>query len=213
MNIAFNASQVAPEQTPEPLPLDWYPVTITDSEQKETAEKTGAYLQLTLKVQAGHPFAGREQRYNLNLWNQNQTAVTIAFKQLSAICHVTGQINLQDTRQLNGIPFQAKIGPQKNNSQYSEVKAVKDAQGNDPGKQQSAPAPVQQPVQAAPQYAPPAQPIVATPAAAQWGAPAQVNPIQGQFSQTATAFPSNPVPVQTAWSQAPTQQTPPWATK
>jgi hypothetical protein len=181
MQLQFNAAQVQPESTPEALPLDWYPVTVTDAEQKPTKDGTSQFLQLTLKVSPGHPFAGREQFDNLNLWNQNATAVEIAWKRLSAICHVTGQINLQDTRQLVGIPFQAKIGPQKTNPQYSEVKAVKDAQGNDPGKQGAvaapvAPAPVAQapvaPVQA---WQAPAQPQVAYPSApapaAPWGAP------------------------------------------
>jgi hypothetical protein len=164
-----------------------------------------------LKVSPGHPFAGREQFDNLNLWNQNATAVEIAWKRLSAICHVTGQINLQDTRQLVGIPFQAKIGPQKTNPQYSEVKAVKDAQGNDPGKQGAvappvAPAPVAQAL-AAPVQAwtpPPAQ--VAYPAqatGAPWGAP----PVQ---VQGAPSFAPN-VGQTPAWQQGAAPVAAPWA--
>jgi hypothetical protein len=213
MQLQFNAAQVAPESTPEALPLDWYPVTITDAEQKPTKDGTSQFLQLTLKVSPGHPFAGREQFDNLNLWNQNATAVEIAWKRLSAICHVTGQINLQDTRQLVGIPFQAKIGPQKTNPQYSEVKAVKDAQGNDPGKQGAvaapvAPAPVQVQAPAAPvqAWAPPAA-QVAYPAqapAAPWGAPL------AQAQAQAPSFAPN-VGQTPAWQQGAAPVTAPWA--
>ena len=216
MNFNFDARSVNPDQRPEPLPLDWYPVIITDSEVKETKDQTGMYLSLTLRIIPPHPKANREQQYNLNLKNNNQQTVDIAYRQLSAICHVVGVLQLQDTRQLHNIPFQAKIGPQTNDPSYGEVKAVRDFQGNDPGKQgapapYAQPAPVAQPAQSvwgntAPQQpppaygAPPANPTQAPPPA--WGAPAlgPAAPIQpAAFAPASSpappaAFPGAPPP-------------------
>ena len=215
MNFNFDARSVNPDQRPEPLPLDWYPVIITDSEVKETKDQTGMYLSLTLRIIPPHPKANREQQYNLNLKNNNQQTVDIAYRQLSAICHVVGVLQLQDTRQLHNIPFQAKIGPQTNDPSYGEVKAVRDAQGNDPGKQgapapYAQPAPVAQPAQSVwgntaplqqPAFgAPLANPTQAPPPA--WGAPAPgpAAPIQpAAFAPASSpappaAFPGAPPP-------------------
>lgn len=120
-------------------------VCITDGEVKPTKAGDGGLLELTLTIMEG-AHAGASGSYRLNLWNPSDKARDIAQSQMSAICHVTNVFNVQDVRQLYNIPFRAVVALQKGNDQndnnaagYTEVKGVKYANGNDPGKPQGAP--------------------------------------------------------------------------
>lgn len=109
LGMNFDATQVEPNVgAPPPLPTDWYNVIITDSENKQTKDKNGAFLELTLKVLDG-PYSGRQVWDRLNLWNQNEVAVEIARKTLSAICHATGVFQVSDSKALHGIPLMARV--------------------------------------------------------------------------------------------------------
>lgn len=128
----FNAQQFDPTQGVGGLPIGRHPVVIDSSEVKANSKNDGGYLQLNLKVIDG-PQQGTMGAYRLNLYNANQQAVEIAHRQFSAVCHVTGVYNVQDSGQLHNIPFVIEVGPQKNDPQYTEVKKVFDINGNEPG--------------------------------------------------------------------------------
>jgi hypothetical protein len=127
-SLNFNASTVEPTQSYEPLPEGWYPVIMTKSEMKPTKDGTGAYLETELTVQDG-ACKGRKVFYRLNLKNSNPVAQEIAYRQLSAICHAVGVIQVEDSQQLHGLPFQVKVVVKKDDSgKYdpsNEVKAIK----------------------------------------------------------------------------------------
>lgn len=208
----FDARTVEPASFAPPPPLADYHVRITESEGKSTKDNTGGLLELWLEILDPGPQQGRKIRYGLNLYNVSQQAIDIAYRQLSALCHVTGQFNVTDSRQLHNIPFIATIGPQANNPTYSNVFGVKDINGNIPGKSAAAPAPPAPPAvapAAAPAWAPPG----ATTAAPAWtppGAPAPAQPaapappVWGQPAQPAVA----PAP---GWAQGRPADKPPWA--
>lgn len=206
----FDARTVEPASFAPPPPLADYHVRITESEGKATKDNTGGLLELWLEILDPGPQQGRKIRYGLNLYNVSQQAIDIAYRQLSALCHVTGQFNVTDSRQLHNIPFIATIGPQVNNPTYSNVFGVKDINGNVPGKSAAAPAPAAPPVTpaAAPAWAPPAA-ATATPAWTPPGAPAQpaapAPPVWGQPAQPAAA------PAAQAWAQGRPADKPPWA--
>ena len=107
----FDASTVAPAQAYSPLPAGKYLAMITESEMKATKAGTGEYLQLTIEVQDGE-FKGRKVFDRLNLKNANVTAVEIAQRQLSALCHATGVMQLQDSEQLHFKPVIVKVSVQ-----------------------------------------------------------------------------------------------------
>ena len=88
--INFNAANVEPLKSFDALPAGRYEVIIADSEMKETAAGTGEYLQLTMEVIGDTQHAGRKLWTRLNLINPNDTAVSIAQRELSAICHCLG---------------------------------------------------------------------------------------------------------------------------
>lgn len=129
--INFNAEQVAPQAAFEPIPNNWYNVMIDESEMKPTKAGDGAYLECRLSVIDGD-YANRKLFIRLNLQNKNETAVEIAYGQLSAICHATGVIQVNDSQELHGKPFAAKVTirpPKDNYEATNEVKGFKACDG------------------------------------------------------------------------------------
>lgn len=143
--INFNAAQVSPESQFTPVPNGDYPVVITESEMKPTRNGDGQYLQLVLEIIDG-PYKGRKVWDRLNLVNSNSTAVEIAQRALSQICHAVNHLNLQDSVDLHNKPLVAKlvVRQQPGYDDTNEVKEYKAASGY------SAPAPQAAAPQASP---------------------------------------------------------------
>lgn len=135
--LNFNAAQVAPQTAMEPVPSGNYIVMITNSAKKPTSKGDGAYYEFEMTIQAGE-FKGRKVFDRLNIENPNQQAVQIAYSTLSAMCYVTGRMQITQTEQLHGVPFTAVVIKKPRNDQpdvmTNEVKGYKDVNGNDPGK-------------------------------------------------------------------------------
>jgi hypothetical protein len=149
----------------------------------------------TIRHQAGlevieGQFAGRNLFYNLNLFNKNPQSAELAYRQLSAICHVTGVFQLQQSEQLYGIPFVVTIN---NDGNFNNVKVVKDLNGNVPGKGGARTVAAATPA-----------PAPATSAPAGWGPPSA--------TPTATAPPAYAPPAAAApaaWQPGPPAAPPP----
>lgn len=127
----FNASEIEPQGSFEPIPAGWYTAMIVDSEMKPTKNGTGEYLQLRLDIIDGD-HQGRVLFDRLNLNNQNQTAVEIAQRQLSAICRSVGVMQPQDSSDLHDKPLRVKVAIRPAGNGYeasNEVKAYEPAQG------------------------------------------------------------------------------------
>lgn len=138
----FNAANVAPSQDIGPIPAGEYVAQITDSDMKPTKRGDGHYAELAYEITAGE-FKGRKVWVRLNLDNPNQQAVDIAQKQLSAICHATGVMQINDTNQLHYKPHvirveYVKADGIKSQKDSNEVKAWKKLDG---AAQAAAPAP------------------------------------------------------------------------
>ena len=148
-----------------------YGVQITNSEFKETKKKDGWMLVLTMTSTEAE-MRGKTIVARLNVNNPNPTAVEIAMRELSAICHVVGVLNVQDTQQLHGRPFKISVDKEERNDKpgsfSNNIVAYMDINGNPPGKggagAPAAPAAPAQP--AAPAPAQPAAPAPAPAAAA-----------------------------------------------
>lgn len=207
---AFNAQQHDPTQLAGgQLPIGKHLVVVDSSEVKANKANDGGYIELSLKIVEG-PNAGQTGAYRLNLYHSNPVVVEIANKQFSAVCHVTGVYNVTDSQQLHGIPFMIEVGPQKTKPEYTEVKKVFDAAGNEPGKAGQAPAAA--PAQAsapAGQWGAPAAPAQPAQAPAAWGAPAQAQPAQAP-AQAAPAWGAPPAQANPAPGVAPATGNPPW---
>ena len=135
----FNAADVEPQGSFEPIPAGWYSAMITDSEFKATKNGNGEYLQLRLDVIEGE-HEGRVLFDRLNLNNPNQTAVEIAQRQLSAICRAVGIMTPSDSSELHDKPLKVKVSIRPAGNGYeasNEIKAYESAEGA------GAPAPAQ----------------------------------------------------------------------
>ena len=104
----FDANQVEPTGTFEPIPAGKYLAVITESEMKPTKAGTGSYLQLTFQVIEGE-YQNRVLWARLNLDNPNATAVEIARAELSAICRAVGVLAPKDSQELHNLPLELHV--------------------------------------------------------------------------------------------------------
>ena len=95
----FNAEEVEPSSSFDPIPAGWYQAIISNSEMKATRDGYGEYLSLTLQVIEGQ-YENRLVFARLNLKNANDKAVDIARKDLAAICRAVGVMSPQGSEQL-----------------------------------------------------------------------------------------------------------------
>lgn len=131
--LQFNAAEVEPQKAFEPLPSGWYNVQIEESEMRDASTQGNEYLELKMKVLDGD-FANRVIYDRLNIINSSEVAQAIAYEQLSAICHATGVINVEDTDELHGKPFMAKVKLKPANGDYeagNDVKGYKACDGSE----------------------------------------------------------------------------------
>lgn len=135
----FDASQVDPTMGGRAFPIGKHKVVITKSDAKPTKAGDGGLAEFVFRIieggAAGHEGIGDR----LNLWNPDAQAVEIARKRLSAYCWVTNQLRIQATEQLHNIPFyaewQLQKGEEATKKGYTELVAMWDVNGNEPGKQ------------------------------------------------------------------------------
>lgn len=120
----FDANQVDPSVSLEPIPAGRYTALIADSEFKPTKSGAGKYLQLTLQVLDGE-HKGRLVWARLNLENPNATTVKIARGELSAICRAVGVMQPRDSVELHNIPLQITVGLKKRDDNGDFTNVVK----------------------------------------------------------------------------------------
>lgn len=107
-SFQFNAANVAPQQSLTPIPAGSYIAQVVESEIKPTKGGTGQMMNLTFEVLDGQ-YRNRKVFGRINVVNQSAEAERIGQSQLSALCHATGVMQLQDTVQLHGKPVKIKV--------------------------------------------------------------------------------------------------------
>lgn len=127
----FDATTVAPQQSFSPIPAGVYAAQIVDSDVKPLKSGKGTGLSLTFEVLDGE-YKGRKVFGNLNVQHENAQAQEIAQAQLSALCHATGVIKLQDSSQLHNKPIRmrVKIRTQEGYEPRNEVTGFEALTGN-----------------------------------------------------------------------------------
>lgn len=213
LNMRFDATQVAPATEQAVIPTGWYKGRISASEWQESKNKPGNWF-VSLKIVLIGEHDGLTLTDRINLVNDNVMATEIGQRTLSAICHATGVMVVEDMAQLYGIPMMVKValrpaGKGADGRDYgasNEIKGYKVIEepkvefggGAFPTPPAAAAAPAQAapaPVAAAPVQAAPGPGPVATPAAA---------------ARPPFAAPGAPAPAAAAPSPAPAGRAP-WA--
>lgn len=161
--MLFNAQQHAPVQGVPVHPVGMgFDAVITDTKKVPTGvtqdnpHGTGASFNVEFTTPAGKI----TNRYNL--WNNNAKTVEISIGQLSALCHVTGvmQIDLSDQASAAGVAGAAlrnarckidvvqqyeTVNGERKATQYTQIGRVLDIAGNEPGKASAGQVAPQQP--------------------------------------------------------------------
>jgi hypothetical protein len=205
MQLNFSAFDYDPTQGGSIcFPLADYKVEITSAEPKVVKDNPNAgYLELSLTVTEGE-LRGMVQKDRLNIFHTSEVAKRIAHQSLAAYCFAINRPYVQDSAQLIGGRCICTIGPQTDDSKYSEVKMIKCMDGSmptkpvqpaqAPGAPQPPQAPVpsqpplqpQQPIPQAPQAPPamsqPQYPVASGPSAPPWNTPAAPAPSWAQAS-------------------------------
>ena len=211
-SLNFDATTVQPDTGFELLPAGWYNAMIDESGINPTKDGVGAYLQLRFSVIDGQ-YQGRKVFARLNIRNANQTAQEIAYKQLSAIAHSVGVLQVQDSSQLHGIPLKIRVRIRKDPSgQYedqNEINGYKNINVAVQG-QAAAFAPAAPAMPAAPAGFAPVAPVAAPVMPQAAPQPAFAQPAAPQpWAQPAAPL-AQPAP-QPAWQPAPAPQAAPVA--
>ena len=136
----FNANEVEPTGSYEPIPAGKYPAAITESEMKPTKNGSGSYLQLTFTITDG-AYKNRVLWARLNLNNPNATAVKIAQSELSAICHAVGVMQPRDSVELHNLPLVIVVKCRKRDDTGDLTNEIKGYERKEPaGQARQAPA-------------------------------------------------------------------------
>jgi hypothetical protein len=138
----FNAHDVNPATTFEPIPAGKYLAAIIASELKATKKGGGNYLELSFQILEGQ-YRNRVLWARLNLDNQNPTTVQIAKAELSAICRAVGVMTPRDSQDLHNLPLVISVRLKKRDDTGELANEVKGY-----SKKEAAAAPPQQQVAA-----------------------------------------------------------------
>jgi hypothetical protein len=120
----FNALEIQPQSTYEPLPADWYKCVIANAEEKPNSKRTGSYLELRIEVIDGQ-YQGRLVFDRLNLKNPNSVAVEIAQRSLSSICRAIDVPSPKDSADLLDKPMMVKLAVRPAENGYEASNEVK----------------------------------------------------------------------------------------
>lgn len=104
----FDANQIEPTTTFEPIPAGKYTAVITASEMKPNKAGTGQYLELTFTIIEGE-HQNRQLWARLNLEHPSEQAVKISRGQLSAICRAVGVLQPRDSVELHNLPLMITV--------------------------------------------------------------------------------------------------------
>lgn len=154
-DTAFDATGIEPTTGYDVLPAGKYRAQIVESEMRVTRNGMGQFLWLMLDIIEGQ-YQGRKLFDQLNLVNSNPQTVEIAQRTLSAICHATGKLQVNDSVDLHLAPMTIQVGVKPPKDGYSEKNTIRYL------------VPEKAPVAPAYQAAPAASQTPAAPAAAPW---------------------------------------------
>ncbi len=108
--LNFDATQHDTEQTSyEDLPLGVYRFEMTASDIQPNSKGTGTVLKTTLSVIEPAEYEGRKFFANYNIQNNNPKAEEIGQRDFAKLCRATGVQSVEDSEELHGISFLAKL--------------------------------------------------------------------------------------------------------
>ena len=120
----FNAHEVDPNPSLEPVPAGRYLTIVVDSQLKPTKNGLGEYLEFKFEIVDG-PHKGRNVWERLTIRHTNETTVKIARGNLSALCRAVNRMQPNDSAELHGIPLMIVVGLKKRDDTGDMTNVVK----------------------------------------------------------------------------------------
>lgn len=120
----FDASTVAPQASPGPVPAGTYLAQIIESDVAPLKSGKGTGLKLTFEIIDGQ-YKGRRIWENLNIQHENDETQRIAQSQLSALCHAVNEIKVKDTAVLHHKPVHVRVVMREAQGQYQASNNIK----------------------------------------------------------------------------------------
>jgi len=120
----FNAHEVDPNPSLEPVPAGRYLAIVVDSQLKPTKNGLGEYLEFRFEIVDG-PHKGRFVWERLTIKHTNETTVKIAKGNLSALCRAVNRMQPNDSAELHGIPLMIVVGLKKRDDNGEMTNVVK----------------------------------------------------------------------------------------
>lgn len=127
---AFNSNEHDDMNDFSCIPDDKYVMSIVKSElvrtkkSKERDDNKNMMLKMQAKVLQGK-YKGKIIFIQLNIVNENPTAVEIAQKELATICRACGVPTVQDSSELHGIPMLCDVGIDDSNPEYPDKNVIR----------------------------------------------------------------------------------------
>jgi len=137
----FNANEVEPTTSFDPLPAGKYLAAITASQMKPTKKGDGSYLEMELTVLEGD-CKDRKVWDRLCLNHPNPQTVRIARGNLSAVCRAVGVMQPKDSVELHNIPMLITVKVKKREDTGELTNEVKGYARKDSAAGQTPQAPV-----------------------------------------------------------------------
>jgi hypothetical protein len=130
--FSFDASTVTPEKPLEILPSGWQNFEITDASVVATrGAAAGRQVIFEMTVCDGE-FKGRKVWHRINAQNKSAKAQEIGQRELSAVCHAVGIINVSDLTPFVGKRLQGRVKVVAATEDYdakNEIKGIKAIEG------------------------------------------------------------------------------------
>lgn len=151
-SFSFDSTNVAPETKSEPIPAGTYIAQVIDSDLIAAKSGSGNNLKLVFEILDGQ-FKGRKVFENLCVQHSNSETQRIAQAKLSALCHATGVVRIQDSSELHGHPVKINVAIQPPQNGYDAKNVIKGYEAANAGGFAPVPAATQQAANAAPAWA------------------------------------------------------------
>lgn len=119
--MQFDASTV--DTTPDTVPLDWYPVVITEADERQNSKGTGRLIELAVTIINGQ-YANRKAREWISYKHDNSAAQEIGQKKLAKICKALNIPQLTDESLLIGGKLEARLGPDESYNGIFDYRAA-----------------------------------------------------------------------------------------
>lgn len=117
--LDFNAKEVQPEQSFTCVPRGQYIACVQTSDLRLNRKATGHLLTLTFVIQEGE-YKGHRIFDNVNIQHDNPKVQRIGQAHLSALCHATHVLKLENSSQLHDIPVKIDVSIEEGSNGYPD---------------------------------------------------------------------------------------------